>query len=318
MKMFDVALFKHFIESKGMVTVYINMYRKNHLKENPISIEEFLQNVDTTKVCTSAFYWVANSNYGFDYWTRMQELWNEFRDANTDNYTGEEWWKLQGMSKILRTNWDAAKHWKQESRMTAAVRLGVDLSLLGCEDKTPTAPPTKMSEEFLREHHMQEMKNPKPADDDVERLDIRTYIKGKPEEKSSIFGEFEFLDLHARATSRRRLADDEVSVNTRGEKARITFNQKITNEIKARGGYEYAALLKNKKGEVALILNDEKGVTLQDGAKRESSNVMISSKVLVEKVVTFLDITKEYEIIKVTEIERTSDYVAYILTKINN
>ena len=315
--MYDVALFKHFIESKGMTTVYINLYRKFRNKGNPISVEEFLQKTTPEEACVKAFYWVANSNYGYDYWTRMQEMWMEFYEKNKDNYTADEWYNLTGMSKILRTNWDAAKHWKQESKLTAAIRLGIDLSLIGCEEKTPTAPETKMSEEYLRAKHLEELKNEKSADDGIERLDIRTYIKGKPEEKTSIFGEFEFLDLHARATSRRRLADDEVSVNTKGDKSRITFNQKITNEIKERGGYEYAALLKNKKGEVALILNDEKGVTLQDGAKRENTNVTISSKVLVEKVVTFLDITKEYEIIKATEIERTSDYVAYILTKIN-
>ena len=74
--------------------------------------------------------------------------------------------------------------------------------------------------------------------------------------------------------------------------------------------------MKNKKGDIALILNDEKGVTIQNGGTRENSNVIISNKELVGKVVTFLNITNEYEIAKVTEIEKTNDYVAYILTKI--
>ena len=110
--------------------------------------------------------------------------------------------------------------------------------------------------------------------------------------------------------------DDEVSINTKNGHKKITFNQKISKEIKNRGGYEYAAILKNKKGEIALILNDDKGVTIQDGGTRENSNVIISHKELVGKVVTFLNITNEYEIAKVTEIEKTNDYVAYILTKI--
>lgn len=331
MKPFEIALFKHFIGDKGMTTVWINLYRKNHLKENPTSIEEFLSKVEPKDVMMKAFRFYVNSDFGFDYWSKMTIMWLEFLDTNKDNYTADEWYKLTGMSKILRMNWDAAKHWREETKLTAAIRLGIDLSLIGLQDKVPTAPKTQLSEEYLREktrlemededfasnHKIPEPEPEKKEDDGIERLNIETYIKGKPEDKTGLFGEFEFLDLHARATSRRRLGDDELSVNTKGDKARITFNQKISNEIKKRGGYEYAALLKNKKGEVALILNDMKGVTLQDGCKRENSNVMISSKVLVGKVVTFLDITKEYEIIKATEIEKTNDYVAYILTKIN-
>ena len=309
-----------------MVTVWVNMYRKNHLKDNPISVEEYLKNANPETVCMKAFRFYVNSDYGFDYWSKMQRLWMEFLASNANNYTSEEWYNLTGMSKILRTNWDAAKHWREETKLTAAKRLGIDLSLIGMTDNEKQDDETRLSEEYLREKTRKEMKLMKDdehdadlidfsdTDDQTERLDIKTYIKGKD---TSIFGEFVFLDLHEKPSARRRLKDDEVSVNTRSDKARITFNQKITNEIKQRGGYEYAALLKNKKGEVALILNDEKGVTLQDGAKRENSNAMISSKALVEKVVTFLDITKEYEIIKATEVERTKDYVAYILTKLN-
>lgn len=329
MKPFEIALFKHFICDKGMTTVWINLYRKNHLKENPTSIEEFLGKVEPKDVMMKAFRFYVNSDFGFDYWSKMTVMWLEFLDANKDNYTADEWYKLTGMSKILRMNWDAAKHWREESKLTAAIRLGIDLSLIGADDKVQTAPPTKLSEEYLREKTRKEMDDKdfalkhkipenKDENDGVERLDIKTYIKGKDEEKGNIFGEFEFLDLRTNATTRRRLKDDELSVNTKGDKKRITFNQKITGEIKKRGGYEYAALLKNKKGDVALILNDTKGVTLQDGAKRENSNVMISSRALVEKVITFLDITNEYEIIKATEVERTDDYVAYILTKIKD
>lgn len=330
MKPFEVALFKHFMRGKGVTTIWINLYRKNHLKENPTSVEEFLSVVKPEDVCMKAFRFYVGSDYGFDYWSRITVMWMNFFETNKNNYTADEWWRLTGMSKILRTNWDAAKHWKEESKLTAAIRLGIDLSLIGAQDKTPTAPKTQLSEEYLREKTRNEISNMDAStndaplldfssdgskSDNVERLDIKTYIKGKEETDLGIFGEFEFLNLKTRISSRRRLKDNELSVNTRGETSRITFNQKISNEIKERGGYEYAALLKNNRSEVALILNDMKGVTLQDGAKRENSNVTINSKALVEKFITFLNIKNEYEIIKATEIEKTNDYVAYILTK---
>ena len=319
MKPFEIALFKHFIENKGMVTIYINLYRKYHLKTNPISIEEFLSKVDVTEVCTKAFYFVANSNYGYDYWMKMELMWMEFLATNENNYTADEWYKLQGMSKILRTNWDAARHWKEESKLTAAIRLGIDLKLIGADGKENTAPPTKLSEEYLREKTKKEMSEQDISviQESAKKKDVTSDTKAS----GNIFGEFELLSLLPSSHNARRLKDDECSVNTRDNKGRVTFNQKISNEIKARGGYEYCSLMRNKKGEVLLLLNDTDthGVPVQDGCKaRKNQNVCVSSKVLVEKIVTFLDIKHDYEIIRCTEVEKTDEYAAYLLTTLKN
>ena len=325
MKPFEIALFKHFIEGKGMTTVYINQYRKNHWEQNPISIEEFLAKVDVSEVCTKAFYFIRNSNYGYDYWSQMQLLWIEFLAANENNYGRDEWWKLQNQSKILRYNWDAAKHWRMESRYTTALRMGIDLKLLGLEDKEHTEPPTKLSEEFLRESTRKEVmerdftkekeeskvKKDEPKVDDAPKVETP---KNEPTTESNIFGKFEFMDLRPRKNDARRLKDDEISINRRSDKGRITFNQFLSKEFKARGGYEYAALMRNDRGEVVLLMNDTKGVPVVDGtATRSNSNVTIGSKTMVEKLVTFLNIEHEYEIVRLVEIEKTTDYVAYLV-----
>lgn len=310
-----------------MTTVYINQYRKNHWEQNPISIEEFLAKVDVSEVCTKAFYFIRNSNYGYDYWSQMQLLWIEFLAANENNYGCDEWWKLQDQSKILRYNWDAAKHWRKESRYTTALRMGIDLKLLGLEDKENTAPPTKLSEEFLRESTRKEVmerdftkekeesrvKKDEPKLDDAPKVETPTN-EPKPTTESNIFGKFEFMDLRPRKNDARRLKDDEISINRRSDKGRITFNQFLSKEFKARGGYEYAALMRNEKGEVVLLMNDTKGVPVVDGTStRSNSNVTIGSKTMVEKLVTFLNIEHEYEIVRLVEIEKTTDYVAYLV-----
>ena len=317
---FQIALWKHFIKDKGMATVFINLYRKNHLKENPISIEEYMRNVEPQDVCMKAFRFYVNSDYGYDYWSKIILMWMEFLSANENNYTASEWWKLTGMSKILRTNWDAARHWKEETKFTAAIRLGIDLALIGCKDKTETAPPTQLSEEYLREQTKREMDERDftgvPEHDDAQDdANVEKHAKAT----GSIFGEFELLSLRPKSHNARRMKNDEVSINTRDNRGRLTFNQAISNEIKARGGYEYASLLRNKKGEVLLWLNDTDihGVSVADGNTRKNQNVCITSKTLVEKVITFLDIKNDYDIIKVTEVEKTNDYVAYLLTKID-
>ena len=322
MKPFDIALWKHFIKDKGMATVFINLYRKNHLKSNPISIEEYLKKVEPQDVCMKAFTFYPNSDYGYDYWSKMTLMWMEFLATNENNYTADEWYKLTGMSKILRTNWDAARHWKEETKLTAAIRLGIDLSLIGCEDKTPTAPPTQMSEEYLREKTKKEM-----AERDftgIPEHDANNDVKvAKDEPKKttgSIFGEFELLSIRPKMRGRRKLLADEITINTRDNRGRITFNQHLSNDFRERGGYEYASLLRNKKGEVLLWLNDTdtNGASISEGNSERNQNACITSKTMVDKIATFLNIKNDYEIIKVTEVEKTNEYVAYLLTKIND
>lgn len=328
MKPFEIALFKHFIYGKGMTTVFINQYRKNHWDKNPVSIEEYLAKADVSDVCVKGFYFIRNSNYGVDYWNNMQLLWMEFLAANENNYGSDEWYKLQGVSKILRYNWDAAKHWKMENRLTTAKRMGISLELLGIKegDIVGDVVETKLSEELLREISRKEVMardfTKEREESKVEAAKIANESKPKVDEPTpttSILGEFEFVDLRPRKNESRRLKDDEISINRRSDKGRITFNQFLSKEFKERGGYEYASLLRNKKGETILFLNDtdKKGVPVSDGAtSRSNSNVTIGSKTLTEKLCTYLNIERDYEIVRVTEIEKTSDYVAYLVETI--
>ena len=243
-----------------------------------------------------AFYFKTNSRWGYDYWNEKQKRFLEYLDEHKDDAEQDTWYELKGLCKILRNNWDT-KHWKQESKFATAQRMGIELP-----------------------EYLEHIKEEKKDDDEKELVDLETeqgktiseYLKP---EKKSIFGEFDFIDIKPKSHDSRRLKDDEISINTRGDRGRITFNQKLSKEIKDRGGYEYAAIMKNKRGDILIILNDEKGVTVQDGNSRKNGNVSISSKVLVEKIVLYMDITNDYEIVNVKEVEKTSDYVAYLLTK---
>ena len=301
MKPYHIALFKHYVDGHGMTTPFINMYRSYPIKKNPKLVEDYLKEADEHDVFMHAFYFIANHRWGYEYWLEFQRKFLEYLKEHEDDEEQDTWYELHGKCKILRTNWDT-KHWKMESKAVASMRLGIEYPEYMSKDKE------EEDDKDLIEFTDKEEEKPKGKT-------IQEYLH--PQEKS-ILGEFSFMDLRPRSHDARRLGDDELSVNTRGNRGRITFNQKMSKEIKARGGYEYAALMKNNKGEILIILNDEKGVNLQDGGKsRENINVTIGSKVLVEKVVTYLDIKREYEIIKAKEIEKTKDYVAYLLTTIN-
>ena len=298
-----------------MVTVYINTYRKRHHKTNPISIEEFLATADVNEVCSHAFYFVTNERWGYDYWTQMQKEWLEFLKANEGNYSADEWWKMKGITKILRYNWDAAKHWRQEKRLTAAIRLGIDLSLLGIAGKENKEPPTKMSEEYIREKGLEEFEKAKAKPES--ECKTHDLIEFTDDDEDDLLGDFVDIELKPKANERRILKDNEASVNTRNNSFRFTFNQTISADVKARGGYEYASLLRNNHGDVIIKLNDEKGVPVQDGSRsRKKSNVVIHSRALVGKLVDFLGVEREYNIVNVKEVAKTNDFVAYLVTKI--
>lgn len=126
-----------------------------------------------------------------------------------------------------------------------------------------------------------------------------------------VLGEFNFVDL----TPRRQLKPFEVSINRRNKKHSITFNQTLSKEIRERGGYEYAALMRNKAGDVVLMLNDAKGVAMLDGrADKEGGNCVINNKELVSRIAVFLDLKTDYVIANVKELQKTDDYVAYLVT----
>ena len=127
------------------------------------------------------------------------------------------------------------------------------------------------------------------------------------------------MDLRPSKNDARRLKDDEISINRRSDKGRITFNQFLSKEFKARGGYEYAALMRNKSGDVAIILNDTKGVPMLDGrVDKDGGNAVINNKELVSRLAVFLDIKNDYAIVNIEEIKKTNDFVAYRVFTNNN
>lgn len=294
MKPFEVAVFKQFLESRGMVTPFINLFRKYRIKTNPMLIEDYLRQIDASEVCVKAFYWVVNSRWGFEYWTQVQKDFNQFLAIFSEDDEKEPWWHLHGRYKILRTNWDAVKHWKLENRATAATRMNITL-------------PEKLAEkEFFEELEKSEVQI--PSDNDTPKVDDNG-------NDLDIFGEFNFVDL----TPRRQLKQDEISVNRRNKKYSITFNKSVSKEVRERGGYKYAALMRNKSGDVAIILNDTKGVSMLDRhVDKEGGNAVINNKELVSRLAVFLDIKNDYAIVNIEEIKKTNDFVAYRVFTNNN
>lgn len=277
-------MFKNFVKDRGFEELFISLYTKYRLKQNPLSIEEYLVQADASNVMLSAFYWVTNSRFGYDFWQDFQKRWDRYRVEKLGEYPMSDIRNFKGKGKVLRHNWDSPQYWKTEARVDSAERYGVMM------DKDEVE---RINSEYKRQN----------IDKKVSFDNMADPLK-----------DFELVDVTRKKTC--RLGNDEVSLNTRS-KFNVTFNQNITSDMQKRGGYEYAALRVNKKGEVCLCLNDETGVPIVDGKRKDGSvgNAAINSKMLCMRIKELLGVKDGYVILKVKEIARTDDYIAYLLTK---
>lgn len=307
----QVALFKQFTTTKGMESMFISMYRKWHVRTNPLSLEEYLRKADPLNVYMAAFYFQINQKFGFDYWQRMQNQFLDFLKVEEPKHDDELWTDLKGVYKDLRLNWDAPKHWAYEKRGEAARRLGITLP----EEK----------ERMIREAEEEAAREEKnfadvPEYADAHGLDIKPQDEIQDvdfEEDNDDFDEFNIIDLKPRSHNATRLKENEISLNLRNKKSCITFNSFVSREIQERGGYEYAAVANEKNG-VVLVLNDVKGVPMLDGKSSgnngNNGNATINSKVLCARIEALLNITDDYTVLRISEYKRNNNYVAYIVS----
>lgn len=284
MTLIEIAMFKNFVKDRGMDELFINLYVKYRLKQNPLSIEAYLVQADAANVMLSAFYWLTNSHFGYDFWQDFQKRWDRYRVEKLGEYPMCDIRNFKGKGKVLRHNWDSPQFWKTEARVDSAERYGVILDANEIK---------RIENEYKRQNIDKKVVN---------------------DEKPDVLKDFEIVDIRRRRTN--RLADDEISLNTK-TKFNISFNQTTTKELQKRGGYEYAALRVNKNGEVCLFLNDETGVPMLDGKRKDggNENATINSKALCVRIKELLGVEEGYVTLKIKEISKTDDYVAYLLTK---
>lgn len=302
----QVALFKQFTTTKGMESMFISMYRKWHVRTNPLSLEEYLRKADPLNVYMAAFYFQINQKFGFDYWQRMQNQFLDFLKVEEPKHDEELWTDLKGVYKDLRLNWDAPKHWAYEKRGDAARRLGITLP----EEKERLIREAEEEEAARKEKEFADI----PEYADAHGLEMKPQVDDVDFEDD--FDEFNIIDLKPRSHNATRLKDDEISLNLRNKKSCITFNSFVSREIQERGGYEYAAVANEKNG-VVLVLNDVKGVPMLDGTNGKNGtngNATINSKVLCARIEALLNITDDYTVLRISEYKRNNNYVAYIVS----
>lgn len=287
----DTALFKSYIESNTLREMFIRGYRKSaNFSKNPTSIEEYLSTVEPEDVIKKAITnFRTNSNYGYDFWYNANENWIVFLNKGRKNHSYTDYHKLMeldGMFRVLRENWDAAKSWLYEDVEKALVRLGL------IEEDTEEEPET---EEEL------------PDVDD---------FSGVPEADDDL----EFFDVGSGSRSRtNRLKKGQVSLNFRSHSFKLTFNQEDSKKLK-QNCYKYVRLAKNKQGDIVLQMHKMEGlannpVNLTFPTSGGSTNAAINSKDLCEKLKTLLNLSGDYFLLKVEQLYMDADKANYKISK---
>lgn len=295
MKPYEVAMFKKFLENMGVDTVYINMYRKNKVIGNPESLEKFLYTTPTNEVCTKAFYFIANSDYGYDYWTNAGKKFLEYVTDEWDEDHANDWWRMRGSRrKLLKKNYDAIEFWKYESRTAARQRIAEMMPEYAC----------------LLEDEKEKGKDVLDSIVIPEKSESIIVAGKKHEEKKDFLSEFEFVGMDKPTA---RLKRDEVRVNTRNRRWNICINKDETDKIRNIGRFKCVALMKRKDGQLALFFNNINGCNVSDNER--DANININSKELVTSIKSHLEEKSNFFVLKIKEIAHTDEYIAYLLSK---
>lgn len=295
----DIALFKSFIEANTLREIFIRGYRKSaHFSKNPASIEQYLAEVEAEDVIKKGItMFSTNQTFGYDFWQNTSDNWivklkqGRMGKSYTDYHKLIE---LEGVFKVLRENWDAAKSWLYEDVDKTLRRLGLQEDIAESRSK----------EEVVVENTSNEPTNNKPD------------FSGVPEFDE----ELEFFDISAGSKSHStRLKKNEASLNFRSNSYKFTFNQELSKKIKDNS-YQFVRLGKTKTGDIIIQLHKEEGnrmpvrVTFNNN-NSGGFNACINSKDLCTKLKTLLNLTGDLFILKIDILSQNYDKMNFKVSK---
>ena len=251
-----------------------------------------------------AFFFVQNSNYGYDFWEGMQEKFVKYVEEFFNQEHAMEWRAMHGRKRaMLLQDWDSKQWWRHENKQEAFARVMKLLVRIGAMDEDEANIELKAKEENKKKH---------------EELS-KIANEARKNEVDSFLDDFEDVLIKPSKKNTCRIKKDEISINRKSAYT-VTFNNDVTEEIRNRGCYEHATIM-SKNGVVTIMLNDlKRGVPMRikTSSKREKSNAIISSKDFVNKLAQLLNLGEDetYVKVKIKEISKGDAYVAYELTKI--
>jgi len=291
----QIAYFKHFLYDKGIQRIYIHLYRSRRIKGgpegdssgNPESLEQFLSSQPYFRVIMNAFYFIAGSQYGYDYWKEINKQWIKYWDMNENNFSNEKYSLLAGTFGILRQNWDLKDYWKVETKEQTYKRMGIEPppGFDSYNESLPSNPEKEVTEDTSSSF--------------VENKDL---LEG-----------FTAVDSSEYCNPGRKIKNNMVTINRRNNGYRITFSIDISKNLISKN-YKFVELLTNNAThKVALVFNNILGCGLT--TKNRNSNVVINSRNIVDHIHQFYELGKgvDYYFLEIISTEEKEDKTIFIL-----
>lgn len=287
MKLYEIAIFKRFICQHELRRNFIKKYKSSiGLTCNPVSIEQYLTNVEPDNAITSAVKnFVTNEAMGFDFWRSIDVAWKVYLKKMRSSYTVEndDASTMRGYFSVLRENWDKARPHIYDPISVAQLRYGII---------TP-------EEAGL-------------TDDDQEEEEA-TVPDGSPSvepEEDELDIEFVSFDKTSRAYN--GLRSGIISVNVRSHSWKVNVNRNDTKDIKKKQ-VKFAMVGQTKSGDVVIQFNNNiKGVPIlytSDGYYN------INSRQLVENLRRLLSITDDLVYLRCEKVSEKIDSITYKISK---
>lgn len=318
MKNENIALFKRFLKTEGINSLFAGMYAQSRPDGSPKDVEEFLRQVDAKDAILSAFHFPeSNSTFGVDFWFEKAVKWEKVIESATASQFYAYCWhnkgRIEAEANKPLNKVSAYLHPRGEEEPTGVVR-------------ALQTPSTAAEEESLKKY-IRGLRNDTLEEESVvetQKLDAwkgKDFKKEEPkpepqiniphsvtEEQMALSG-FKLFSITKKGSD--RIKEDEVSVNTKSGH-RFCFNKKLSEEIKA-AHHEYIHVY-SKENTIYMLFDDNEKDAIK--WRINSCNVVFSSKQLVSNICEFFNIKEEQTTLHISKnMSKTDKNLFYKITK---
>ena len=297
------ALFKKFLMNHGIAKIFVSLYNTNRHTYNPPSIEDYLDRVDSNDAIMDAFIFPGTDEkpnlYNKKYWEGYSKRWNEWVKKVTYGYPAFFSPKNKKMyDKILRVLQQA--YWDGRPVKEIKCQFGNELEKALHTPLEVYETPTLAQELNLTAPKVER----RPTEEEL-ALQLAIDTEPEPAEETE---DFTFFDFDEGNDSRRRLKDDEFSLNTKGKTTAITFNKTVSDEI-SMSGLELARIRRdNLTGDLFFVFNNSHGCQISGKGK----NIAIRVRKFVIGLCSLMEIKNDYVKMRMSKnLARTSEYLTY-------
>lgn len=318
MKKENIALFKRFLKTEGINSLFAGMYAQSRPEGSPKDVEEFLRQVDAKDAILSAFHFPENnSTFGVDFWFEKAVKWEKVIESATASQFYAYCWHNKGSieaeaNKPLNKV-SAYLHPKGEEKPTGVVRALQTPSSAAEEESLKKyirgLRNDTLEEESVVETHKLDAWKGKDFKKEEPKPEPQINIPHSVTEEQMALSGFTMMKL-SKTSTHCMLSNDQITINTKSGN-RITFNKFITEEI-VKSGHKYIHIFSRENAVYFLFDDTNKDAVIW---RENGSNVVFSNKYIVDNILKFFGLKGNQTMTISKNMSKTSNNLFYKITK---